>query len=389
MNSLKFNNISNETAYIEIPNTTQINNSYCTIKEETKTRSNNISKRTLRINEDKENIPYYKNLATPRLNPSRFVTQKLDLGQRLMNASRGLNVFKKTNIEQTFRIAPYNSIVSFPIYEGQSVSKQNGSSQKFGYRVTKTQAERTTDYFLLEYKKNLGVSAADLTERVNEIEKNKFLMQRKPSRLIVQKPVVIETSGRRNVGFVAPYCDGGTLENQVAANLDDSTKVQLAIKLSKAVQELHSFNIVHRDIKPDNVLIKESEGQMTPFLTDFGKSLFLEEAPNKITCLALSWASKKVVKKNDPRQDIYSLGVTFYQLFTGTPSTQLAFVHDKERAMNDTLSIRKDFSNWTGLDTLPLPVQALIEKMCAAKLQDRYQNMDEVIKALGDIEQNI
>lgn len=90
-----------------------------------------------------------------------------------------------------------------------------------------------------------------------------------------------------------------------------------------AMQEGHRLGIVHRDLKPDNILLKTGPSGLQPKIVDFGIAKLLECTTYTVsgaflgTCRYMSPEQVKNPQAADHRSDIYSLGVTLYQLCTG------------------------------------------------------------------------
>jgi formylglycine-generating enzyme required for sulfatase activity len=147
--------------------------------------------------------------------------------------------------------------------------------------------------------------------------------------------------------LVMDYVDGRPIDQYVgeslpaAATLSDPSRLrpllQLCIKVARAVQEAHRLGVVHRDLKPSNILV-DRRGE--PRLMDFGLARSLEEffsageangsgngrimarsVTGAYQVCSLPWASPEQVVRGvraEFRSDVYSLGVTFYQLLTST-----------------------------------------------------------------------
>jgi len=124
------------------------------------------------------------------------------------------------------------------------------------------------------------------------------------------------------VFFVMAYVEGGTLGERIRERgpLSSSDAVRLLREVSWALGHAHLQGVVHRDVKPDNILLEEGSGR--GMVTDFGIAVLAEEARGEATTQVLGTAefmSPEQAKGGDvdARSDLYSLACVGYYALSG------------------------------------------------------------------------
>ncbi|WP_074117802.1 AAA family ATPase [Bradyrhizobium sp. AS23.2] len=170
--------------------------------------------------------------------------------------------------------------------------------------------------------------------------------------------------------------DAGGVPLSLGVPMEVGAFLRLAIAVTSAVGKLHQGGLVHKDIKPANILFNEATGEVR--LTGFGiASRFARERqsphpPETIAGTLAYMAPEQTGRMNrsiDSRSDLYALGVTFYQMLTGalpfTAAEPMEWVHCH--------LARRPVPPAERLKEIPLAVSAIVMKLLAKRAEDRYQ----------------
>ncbi len=170
------------------------------------------------------------------------------------------------------------------------------------------------------------------------------------------------------------YCGGGSLKRRIAAGMDRYEAYRLMRDIAGALSVLHAAGILHRDLKPTNVLFRD-DGSLA--LIDFGlaKQVALHaEVTGAGAIFGTPYYMSPEQGHGEPvdlRGDIYSLGVIFYEMLTG------AKPYDGETAMAVIVKHRQ--SPVPGLPTSLREFQPLIQRMLAKLPAERFQTVEELL----------
>jgi eukaryotic-like serine/threonine-protein kinase len=179
--------------------------------------------------------------------------------------------------------------------------------------------------------------------------------------------------------IVMEYVTGETLEHLIMREgpLELTRALDFACQMCNAVDHAHRAGILHRDLRPGNMLISET-GMLK--VTDFGTSRFLEIAAHGTTVIGSPpyMAPEQFYGKAVFASDVYSLGVTIYQMMTGSLPYDTPAPADIERLMRGELLSAPRLKN----PKIPKAISDIVVKAMAPELTARYQRASEVMNDL-------
>lgn len=185
-----------------------------------------------------------------------------------------------------------------------------------------------------------------------------------------------ESEGRHYI--VMEYVRGRTLKQLIAQrgalHLDEA--VDIMLQLTSAVAMAHEKHIIHRDIKPQNVLVKDDG---TVKITDFGIAVAhgsVQLTQHHTVMGSAHYLAPETTRGEAPTEavDIYALGIVFYELlsgsvpFQGSNPTEIAVKH-----LRDPMPYIRDFN-----PTIPQSVENIILRATAKKVSERYATVEEM-----------
>ena len=190
---------------------------------------------------------------------------------------------------------------------------------------------------------------------------------------------VLTAEKHENVFFIVmEYVTGKTLERIIEREgaLDLNRALDFTCQICNAVDHAHRAGVLHRDLRPGNMLVSDS-GQLK--VTDFGTSRFLEIAAHGTTVIGSPcyMAPEQFHGRAVFASDVYSVGVTMYQMLTGSLPYDPPTAADLERLMRGELIIAPRLKN----SRIPRAISDIILKALDPDLTMRYQRASELLEA--------
>lgn len=183
--------------------------------------------------------------------------------------------------------------------------------------------------------------------------------------------------------IVMPFLQNGTLAELCAARRRTMPEIQqIMTQLGSALGYAHVRGMIHRDVKPSNVLIDE---QGNCLLTDFGLARMVEMSSANLTSAGAIMGTPAYMSPEqgkgaavDGRSDLYSLGIIFYEMLTG----QVPYRDDYPmgviiKHIRDPLPPARDL-----VPTLSDAIERVVIKSLAKDPNDRYQTANDFIQAV-------
>lgn len=184
--------------------------------------------------------------------------------------------------------------------------------------------------------------------------------------------------------IVMELVEGITLKKYIEkkARLSVKEAVSIAIQVSMGIEAAHNHHIIHRDIKPQNIIISK-EGKVK--VTDFG--IAKAATSNTITSNVMGsvhYTSPEQARGgySDEKSDIYSLGITMFEMLTGrVPFNGETTVAIAIKHIQEEMPSPREY-----VSEIPVSVEQIVCKCCQKSPDRRYQSMGELI---ADLKQSL
>jgi eukaryotic-like serine/threonine-protein kinase len=179
------------------------------------------------------------------------------------------------------------------------------------------------------------------------------------------------------------FIEGVPLADLLGVEMAPARVIALARQLADALAHAHELGVIHRDFKPDNIIVAAND---VPYIVDFGLAISVErEDGDRMTTGGLVMGTPAYLSPEactcspiDHRADLYALGVTMYELLTGgvVPFDGAPAQVIGQKAARDPASLA------TVAPELPAALVAIVDRLIARDPKDRYPDARAVIAAL-------
>jgi DNA-binding response OmpR family regulator len=167
--------------------------------------------------------------------------------------------------------------------------------------------------------------------------------------------------------IIQDYVTGKTLADLLGEELPRPLLESLILQLIEVVAHAHAHRIIHRDIKPNNIII-QPDGTLK--LLDYGAAKILKEKEIGATMVGSRpfMAPEQIMGQSERRSDIWAIGILMYLLYTG----ELPFYSDVEKLLIDQILGQEPLPPRQLNPEIPPELEAIILKCLKKKVEERY-----------------
>ncbi len=198
----------------------------------------------------------------------------------------------------------------------------------------------------------------------------------------------------RIVYMVMEYIEGETLFDLCNQNrLDDTQALHVVRQIASALNEAHTKGVIHRDLKPQNVMVaQQHNGQYVVKVLDFGMAKLLSGGDDssivQLTREGVAVGTPRYIapeqargKDVGPWSDLYALGLLMYEAFTGERAVKADTIESAiiAHVSPEPLELQE-------IDDVPQYVRPVLFKLIEKKIKRRYQSAGEVVRDLDNLD---
>ncbi|MET0828963.1 MAG: serine/threonine-protein kinase [Microbacterium sp.] len=194
----------------------------------------------------------------------------------------------------------------------------------------------------------------------------------------------ISADGRPYI--VMEFCPGSLSQRYRLERIPVEEVLAIGVKMASALESAHRAGLVHRDVKPSNILVTTFG---TPVLADFGISASLtRETADEVLAMSIPWSAPEVVAEQTAgtvASEVWSLGATVYSLLAGHSPFER-----RERGQNTKEQLRRRIARATYTDIprtdVPASLQEVLARSMSRDPRQRYASAREFAEALRAVQ---
>lgn len=188
----------------------------------------------------------------------------------------------------------------------------------------------------------------------------------------------ISADGRPYI--VMEYCPGSLAERYRIERIPVDEVLAIGVRMASAIESAHRAGLVHRDVKPSNILITTFG---TPVLADFGISASLiQKSSDEVLAMSIPWSAPEVIAEQTPgsiSSEVWSLGATVYSLLAGHSPFER-----RERGQNSKDLLRRRIARATYTEIARADVPASLQSVLATSMSRDPARRQASARAFGE-----
>jgi len=197
----------------------------------------------------------------------------------------------------------------------------------------------------------------------------------------------ISADGRPYI--VMEFCPGSLAQRYRRERIPVTEVLAVGVRMASALESAHRAGLVHRDVKPSNILITAFG---TPVLADFGiSSSLLRVGPDEVLAMSIPWSAPEVIAEQTPgtiASEVWSLGATVYSLLAGHSPFER-----RESGQNGKEQLRRRIARASYTEIartdVPASLQAVLAKAMSRDPERRYTSALAFAEALHEVQREL
>ncbi len=217
---------------------------------------------------------------------------------------------------------------------------------------------------------------------------NRFHVERQALALMdhpdIARVYEADSTATGNPYFVMEFCDGMPIDQYCDTNrLGIRERIELVVRIARAVSRAHSHGVVHRDLKPGNIIVSDCEGRPNLKVIDFGIAKMSDDCDRHHSRDATRVGEvmgtpdymspeQAAGSQIDGRTDVFAIGAILFKLLTSTTPIQWPDNQSQEQPQNQPLSVVEIISTIQAFEPIP-PSQRWASLNALARQQQAFQ----------------
>ena len=189
--------------------------------------------------------------------------------------------------------------------------------------------------------------------------------------------------------IVMEYCPGSIAERYRIERIPVDEVLSIGVRMAGAIESAHRAGLVHRDVKPSNILITTFG---TPVLADFGiSSSLIQKSAEEVLAMSIPWSAPEVIAEQTPgsiSSEVWSLGATVYSLLAGHSPFER-----RERGQNSKDLLRRRITRATYTEIARADVPSSLQSVLATAMSRdparRHASARAFAEALQDVQREL